>query len=539
MADLLHCIKNDAARPPPEQLTSSAHHNQRCYLCLERNLRRTLVSNACFWTSPWRKKLKNYAIAFGFATAVAVAALGFVYADQAGYSAFPEAHASTVENPAVTPSGLPDFTQLVVSEGPAVVDISVTERAPKVSAQQMPFQPGDPMYEFFRRFQMPMPEMQPTPRQGLGSGFVISQDGYILTNAHVVNNATDVLVKFTDKREFKAKVVGIDTRTDVALIKVDAKGLPVVKIGDPDKLKVGQWVAAIGAPFGLENTVTAGIVSAKSRSLPDGSYVPFIQTDVAINPGNSGGPLFTLNGDVVGINSQIYSRTGGYMGLSFSIPIDVAMKVAKDLQKYGKVERGRIGVSIQSLNPALAKSFGLDKSQGALVASVDPDSPAAKAGLKSGDIILSADGKTIDETADLPRIVGNTPPGQSIAMQVWRNGKSKNVRVNVERLKEDQADKEASAAQDQGPTLGIGVRTLTAQEKREADVDHGVLVEQISDGPVARAGIQPGDIILAINNDPVRSVDQIKDLLKRKKTVALLIQREDSRLYLPLKPAED
>lgn len=479
--------------------------------------------------------MKNSAIAISFVAAVAVAALGLVYSEQRNYSPLPQAHAATAEAPAVTPSGLPDFTQLVISEGPAVVDISVTQRAPKVSAQQMPFQPGDPMYEFFRRFQMPMPETQPEPRQGLGSGFVIDPNGYILTNAHVVADASDVLVKFTDKREFKAKVIGVDPRTDVALIKVDAKNLPVVRIGDPNKLKVGEWVAAIGAPFGLENTVTAGIVSAKSRSLPDGSYVPFIQTDVAINPGNSGGPLFTLNGDVVGINSQIYSRTGGYMGLSFSIPIDVAMKVAKDLQQYGKVERGRIGVSIQSVNPALAKSFGLDKVQGALVASVEPDSPAAKAGLKGGDIILSADGKTINETADLPRIVADTSPGQSIALQVWREGKRKDLRVNVERLTDDNNKQQTETAQaDHGASLGIGVRTLTPQEKREAKVDHGVLVEQIADGPAAHAGIQPGDIILAINNEQVKSVEQIKKLLKRKQTVALLVQREDSRLYLPL-----
>ncbi|HMG59523.1 MAG TPA: Do family serine endopeptidase, partial [Burkholderiales bacterium] len=304
-------------------------------------------------------------------------------------------------------STLPDFSALVEQNGPAVVNISTTTAPVRTQMQlpQIPGEPGDPMQEFFRRFQIPMPQGDAI-RRGVGSGFIVSADGYILTNAHVVDDASEVTVKLTDKREFKAKVIGVDRRTDVALVKIDSKNLPTVRIGDASKARVGEWVAAIGSPFGLENTVTAGIISAKSRSLPDETYVPFIQTDVAINPGNSGGPLFNMAGEVIGINSQIYSRTGGYMGLSFAVPIDVAMKVKTDLQKFGKVTRGRLGVTIQGVTQELADSFGLKKAQGALVSAVEPKSPADKAGVKTGDIILSVDGRTIENSIDLPRVIG-------------------------------------------------------------------------------------------------------------------------------------
>nr|PZN01742.1 MAG: peptidase [Pseudomonadota bacterium] len=469
--------------------------------------------------------LKNKTLAIALAATLGAGALGSHMGGVGVAHAAPEA---------TTSRGLPDFSYLVETQGPAVVNITVTQRR-RQSAEQLPFRPGDPMYEFFRRFQIPIPEIQTPPRQSMGSGFIISSDGYILTNAHVVADASEVTVKLTDKREFKAKVIGSDMRTDVALLKVDATNLPVVKIGDPDKLRVGEWVAAIGSPFGLENSVTAGIVSAKSRSLPDGSYVPFIQTDVAINPGNSGGPLFTMNGEVVGINSQIYSRTGGYMGLSFSIPIDVAMKVADDLRKYGKVERGRMGVTIQSVNRELAESFGLDRPRGALVSSVEAGSPAEKAGVKPGDIILSASGRAIEESADLPRIVGETRPGETIPMEVWRNGEKLNIKVTVARMPDDDQTASPETPSAPGGKLGIAVRALTPEERKQAKVDGGVVIERIGPGPAASAGLRQGDVILAFNNAPVNSPEDLAKLTaKAKGVVAVLVLRENSRIYVPI-----
>src|SRR5205814_990135 len=312
-------------------------------------------------------------------------------------------------------------TALVDQNGPAVVNISTTTAPVRVQMQvpQIPGEPDDPIQEFFRRFQIPMPQGDAI-RRGVGSGFIVSADGYILTNAHVVDDASEVTVKLTDKREFKAKVIGVDRRTDVALVKIDARDLPMVRIGDASKARVGEWVAAIGSPFGLENTVTAGIISAKSRSLPDDTYVPFIQTDVAINPGNSGGPLFNMAGEVIGINSQIYSRTGGYMGLSFAVPIDVAMKVKTDLQKFGKVSRGRLGVTIQGVTQELADSFGLKKAQGALVAAVEPKSPAAKAGVKTGDVILAFNNQPVKSVDQLRRLVDRSRG--SVALLIQREG---------------------------------------------------------------------------------------------------------------------
>jgi serine protease Do len=427
---------------------------------------------------------------------------------------------------------LPDFSALVERNGPAVVNISTMQKGRNNAAAQLPFKPGDPLHEFFRRFQAPEAGAQPV--RGIGSGFIVSSDGYVLTNAHVVADATEVTVRLTDKREFQAKVIGADKRTDVALIKVNATGLPVVRIGDPTRLKAGEWVAAIGSPFGLENTVTAGIVSAKSRSLPDGTYVPFIQTDVAINPGNSGGPLFNLNGEVIGINSQIYSRSGGYMGLSFSIPIDVAMNIKDQLQKFGKASHGRIGVAIQPMTRDLAESFGMARPQGALVSNVEPGGPAAKAGLQSGDVVVGVNGKTVEDASDLPRLIGEMRPGTRADIKVWRKGGSRDLAVVIG---EQQADRTAAApAESTRPTggkLGLAVRPLTSEE-RSAVKDDGLVVEGTS-GPAAAAGIQQGDIIIAINGESVKSIEHLRRMAEGAKgKIALLVQRAEARMYVPL-----
>ena len=373
----------------------------------------------------------------GKAIAASLLAAGFIAgAATTAYQPLSEwtgtAHANTAVNtagarPATVP--LPDFTSIVERNGPAVVNISVTrEAAAQAAVPQL--QPGDPFYEFFRRFGVPGPQ-EPTPMRGMGSGFIISPTGLILTNAHVVATAKEVTVKLTDKREFRAKVLGVDRPTDVALLKIDADNLPTVRIGSAEGLRVGEWVTAIGAPYGFENTVTSGIVSAKWRSLPDGAYVPFIQTDVAVNPGNSGGPLFNMNGEVIGINSQIYSRTGGYQGLSFAIPIDLAIKIKDQLQRYGKVSRGHLGIAIQELNQGLADSFGLKRADGALVASVGPGSPAEKAGLQTGDVIIGFNGKPIANSAELPLAVADVRPGESAKIRVWRKGTVKDLAVVV------------------------------------------------------------------------------------------------------------
>jgi len=428
---------------------------------------------------------------------------------------------------------LPDFSMLVDQYGPAVVNISTTRKA-RNATQELPVQPGDPLYEFFRRFQGQQPDAQAQPARGVGSGFIVSPDGYILTNAHVVADASEVSVKLTDKREFRARVVGVDRRTDVALIKVEAAGLPAVRIGDPSRLKAGEWVAAIGSPFGLENTVTAGIVSAKSRTLPDGTYVPFIQTDVAINPGNSGGPLFNLNGEVVGINSQIYSRSGGYMGLSFSIPIDVAMNIKDQLQKFGRASHGRIGVAVQPVTRDLAESFGMTKPQGALVANVEEGSPAAKAGIQSGDVITGVNGKIVDDSADLPRIVGEMRPGTTTTFKLWRKNATRDVTVVIGEQQPDRVASAPEAAKPAGGKLGVAVRPLTREEQKALQNDGGVLVEG-SSGAAAAAGIQQGDVILAINGESVKSVEQLKKVVDGAKgKVALLVQRETARIYVPV-----
>jgi len=430
---------------------------------------------------------------------------------------------------------LPDFSRIVEQNGAAVVNVSASRKAQAaVQAPPQGIPEDDPMLEFFRRFGPPQQQGEQPLQRGQGSGFIVSADGVILTNAHVAADATDIVVKLTDRREFDAKVIGVDRRSDIAVLKIEAKNLPVVKIGSPAKLKVGEWVAAIGSPFGLENTVTAGIVSAKARALPDENYVPFIQTDVAVNPGNSGGPLFNMNGEVVGINSQIFSRTGGYMELSFAIPIDVAMNIKDQLAQNGKVTRGRIGVQIQEVNQALANSFGLPKPQGALVSAVEPGSPAEKAGVKSGDVVLSVNGKEIDNISELPSAIAAIKPGTSAKLQVWRNGNRQDLSVVVAELTEQKVAAVAASEPGTATSLGLTVRELAPEERAKLNTDGGLVVQNTS-GAGARAGIQAGDVILALNETPVKSVEQLKQLVKKSsKSVALLVQRGEARIYVPV-----
>ena len=449
-------------------------------------------------------------------------------------------------------TGMPDFSGLVDAYGPAVVNISAEHVAKsKPAAQQHRMQPNgsadDPFFQFFKRFygdQFPGGGQgggdgdddgsgQDQNSMSLGSGFIISPDGYILTNAHVVAGANVITVKLTDKREYRAKVIGSDKQSDVAVLKIEAKSLPTVKIGDASKSKVGQWVVAIGSPYGFDNTVTSGIISAKARSLPDETYIPFIQTDVPVNPGNSGGPLFDMNGNVIGINSMIFSRTGGFQGLSFAIPINFAIKIKDDLIKTGHVERGRLGVAVQSVNQSLAQSFGLPKPQGALVSSIDKDGPAAKSQLKPGDVILSVNGMAIDDSASLPTIIADMKPGATAQLQVWRDKKEKDISIVIGAFQT--ATKVASDNSNASQVkLGVAVRALTADERRQASVNGGLLVEQVT-GPAAAAGIQPGDVILAINGQPLNAADQLKDRLSNAGTsVALLIQRNSQQIFVPV-----
>jgi serine protease Do len=431
------------------------------------------------------------------------------------------------------PFNLPDFAALVEATGASVVNISITQLV-RGGPEQYGIEPGSPLYEFFRRYGIPWG--RPVPQQGIGSGFIVSADGQILTNAHVVAEATEVLVRLTDKRQFKARVLGVDRKTDVALIKIDARGLPAVRIGDPAKARVGEWVAAIGSPFGFENSVTAGIISAKARHLPDEDYVPFIQTDVAVNPGNSGGPLFNMAGEVIGINSLIFSGTGGYMGLSFAIPIDVAMKVKEDLLAHGKVRRGRIGVGVQSITEQLAESFGMKKTQGALVTMVEPGGPADRAGIRVGDVILAVGEREVAQSADLPAIVGETAPGKTIALRIWRNGAPRELRVTVGEAPAEQAA--GGFAPPEGrrlASLGVVVRPLSEEESRQIQT-RGLLVLDVA-GPAAAAGVQPGDVILAVNNEPVASVEQLRaQIVAARGRVALLIQRGEARVFVPVIP---
>ncbi len=453
---------------------------------------------------------------------------------------------------AAAKTGIPDFSGLVETYGPAVVNISAKHVVKQTAMRggnnsgQLPIDPSDPFYQFYRHFfgQMPGgPNGGPNggddggdrPSASLGSGFIISSDGYVLTNAHVVDGANVVTVKLTDKREYKAKVVGADKQSDVAVLKIDAKDLPTVKIGDPRQSKVGQWVVAIGSPYGFDNTVTSGIISAKSRSLPDENYTPFIQTDVPVNPGNSGGPLFNLQGEVIGINSMIYSQTGGFQGLSFAIPINEAVKVKDDLVKTGHVSRGRLGVAVQSVNQTLADSFGMKKPQGALVSSVDPGGPAAKAGLQPGDVILSVNGVDVADSSALPSQIAGIKPGTQADLQVWRDKSTRDLKVTIGSL----SDTKAAANDNGGPAqmqgrLGVAVRPLTPQEKSGASVSHGLLVQDAS-GAAASAGIQPGDVILAVNGRSVSNVEQLKQAVSAAgNSIALLIQRDNSQIFVPV-----
>jgi serine protease Do len=446
---------------------------------------------------------------------------------------------------------LPDFTDLADKWSPSVVNIRTLERGRAAMSGEV-----DPnVEEFFRRFGIPMPG-RPDPRRGprgdneepqqrgVGSGFILSPDGFVMTNAHVVEGADEVMVTLTDKREFKARIVGSDKRTDVAVVKIEAGGLPAVRIGDANKLRVGEWVMAIGSPFGLENTVTAGIVSAKQRDT--GDYLPFIQTDVAINPGNSGGPLLNMRGEVVGINSQIYSRSGGFMGISFSIPIDEAMRVADQLRVKGRVIRGRIGVTIAAVTKEVAESIGLGKPMGALVQGVESGGPAEKAGIEAGDIIVKVNGKPVDKSGDLPRIIGNTEPGSKAALQVFRRGATRDVQVTVAEFEADRPTRRAQAEPDNNnatppskTALGLGVTDLTEAQKRELKIKNGVRVESV-EGAAARAGIREGDVVLAIDNTEVADVKQflaVAGKVEKSRAVSVMVKRGEFVSYLVIRPA--
>jgi len=488
---------------------------------------------------------KRSAVALALAAAFA---LGVGVAD---HVALHSASAATAGAPEVAPTplapataalpaaALPDFSGLVEKYGPAVVNISVvqgTKTAARMPRFQMP--DDEDLPQFFRnlpfQFQFPEQPQDRGPTRGVGSGFIVSADGVILTNAHVVDGADEVDVKLTDKREFTAKVLGVDKTTDIAVLKIAARDLPYVRTGDPKTTKVGEWVVAIGQPFGFENTVTAGIVSAKSRSLPGDSYVPFIQTDAAVNPGNSGGPLFNLKGEVIGVNSQIFTRSGGFQGLAFAVPIDVAMQVKDQIQHDGKVSHGRLGVAIQEVNQALAQNFGLKSPTGALVASVEKGSAGANAGLEPGDVILKLDGREISRSGDLPPMISSLKPGSKVTLDIWRNGSPKQLTATIGAIKDkitaDARDKETLGK----GKLGIAVRPLSADEKRSADLDHGLVVQDVA-GAAERAGVRPGDVIVAVNNTPVKSVEELKSAVdKSGKTVALLVQRNEARIFIPV-----
>ncbi len=485
-------------------------------------------------------------------TVAGAAALVLLAAGAAGLLQGRQVHAQSALPPAAAARGLPDFTDLVEQVGPSVVNIRTLERVRQ--SEETAMGPDEEMQEFFRRFfgvplpnvprQAPRPNRPPQDEaqpRGVGSGFILTSDGFIMTNAHVVDGADEVVVTLTDKREFKAKLVGADKRTDVAVVKIQATGLPAVKVGDVGRLKVGEWVMAIGSPFGLENTVTAGIVSAKQRDT--GDYLPFIQTDVAINPGNSGGPLINLRGEVVGINSQIYSRSGGFMGISFAIPMDEAMRVSEQLRSNGRVTRGRIGVQIDQVPKDVAESIGLGRAQGALIRGVEEGSPADKAGIEAGDIITRYDGKPIDKATDLPRLVGNTRPGTKVAVTVFRRGASKELQVTVaevpvEKTVAQQRQDERVAPSVAAP-LGLVVRELTEAQKRELRVRGGVRVESATEAS-ARAGLREGDVVLAVANTEVLGVREFQAVLARldkSQPVSLLVRRGAIAQYVLVRPS--
>ncbi|MEI8385859.1 MAG: DegQ family serine endoprotease [Nitrosomonadaceae bacterium] len=443
--------------------------------------------------------------------------------------------------------GLPDFTDLVEKQGSAVVNISTVQTQTTAISRTFPGMPNipedDPFFELFRRHMPPNTAPREFESKSLGSGFIVSTDGYILTNAHVIESADEITVKLTDKREFRARVIGADRRTDIALLKIDATDLPKVTQGDPNKLKVGEWVLAIGSPFGFDNSVTAGIVSAKGRSLTQENFVPFIQTDVAINPGNSGGPLFNMKGEVVGINSQIYSRTGGFMGLSFAIPIDVANEISSQLIASGKVSRGKIGVMIQEVTKELAESFGLSKPSGALVAAVQKNGPAEKAGIEARDIILKFDGKSINTSTDLPRVVGATKPGSKVSVQLWRSGSTRDVTVVVDEIPADEkaatrGGKKGGKVPEIFNRIGLALTELSTEQKKQLEIEGGLLVEDMQPGIGSRAGIRPGDVILSINNQGVKSAEQFNQTLakiEKGRSIALLVSRGGTSTFITMK----
>jgi serine protease Do len=465
----------------------------------------------------------------------AVAAERVLPSTTAAVSASTAPAAGTTPAVAASPAAhsLPSFADLVALHGKAVVRVSAVKDAARTAGSGGPGIDPDRLPPFFRG--LPIPEMPgPGPQRGQGSGFIVASDGVVLTNAHVVDGADEVTVTLTDQREYRAKVVGSDATTDVAVLKIDARDLPTVRLGDPAKLRVGDWVVAIGTPYGLENTVTSGIVSAKSRALPGDAVVPFIQTDAAVNPGNSGGPLFNLDGEVIGINSQIFSRSGGFQGVAFAIPIDVALRVKDEIQQHGRVAHGRLGVSVQPVDQAIAESLGLDNPRGALVGSVQKGSPAERAGLEPGDVIVKYDGRAVDRSDALPAMVAATRPGTQAAVEVWRGGRVE--RLDVEVGERDAPKQLADAKGDAGQgKLGVSVRPLTAEERRDAKLEGGVVVEDVA-GPAAKAGVRPGDVIVAVNRSPVTSVAALRELVQKSgKSVALLIQREDARLFVPVR----
>jgi len=502
--------------------------------------------------------VRNQIFAALIGAAAVAAPVGALYALGGASNTTPAAvtqTAPTVPAPATgNPNAvLPDFSTMVQKYGPAVVNISVVSKVPTSYSPdgqdsdddgddsdsgpqgqqgQSPFGGGqNPFGPFFRGFPMQPPQQ---PMHGEGSGFIVSADGTILTNAHVVAGASEVTVRLTDRREYTAKVVGVDTKSDVAVIRIPAKNLPTVKLGDTHNLKVGEWVVAIGAPFGFENSVTAGIVSAKGRTLPDSGYVPFIQTDVPINPGNSGGPLFNMRGEVIGINSQIYTRSGGYQGVSFSIPIDVAMGVSQQLQASGHVTRGKLGVVIQNVDQGLADSFGLPRPEGALVSSVEKGGAAERAGVEPGDVILKLNGELVNQSNELPAVVAGLAPGTGVKLELWRNHASREVTVKLAAMEDKRTARNSDQPQ-AGGKLGLAVRPLTSQEQHQANTQGGLLVEQAR-GPAANAGLQQGDIVIAANGAPVSSVEDLRHAVEKSKShIALLVQRGETRLFVPVR----
>lgn len=443
---------------------------------------------------------------------------------------------------ASAPVAAPDFAAITRANAPAVVNISVVgdARAMQMRADSEEdgspsAPPDDPFFEFFRQFGMPGDRgVQPrdVPARGEGSGFIVQSDGLILTNAHVVYGAKEVTVKLNDRREFRAKVLGLDTKTDVAVLRIDAQNLPTVRLGNAKDVQVGEWVLAIGAPFGFENSVTAGVVSAKGRTLPDDSVVPFLQTDVAINPGNSGGPLFNARGEVIGINSQIYTRSGGYQGVSFAIPMEVASQVQQQIVAKGKVEHARLGLAVQEVNQGFADALGLPTPEGALVSQVQPDSPAHKAGLKAGDVVQQVDDQKVVASGDLPAYIGLKQPGDRIALTVWRQGKAHTLKAQLAPAQETNTTHHAAATVQKGQ-LGLALRPLAPNEQ-QALGEHGMVIAQVA-GPAALAGVEPGDILLSINQLPVNDMQSVHAALaKTSKTVALLVIRGEQRIFVPV-----